>query len=142
MDTETLRIKVPTYKTVIEIDGQDLVLNFRQLKRNERMKIEIDVKKALELLKKDSRTEQEQSLVDRAFEDANNKALDLLESIEGDVSISGEKVTLEGLKKGEFPDYIYTAINAALRSLNEKLHDLKAEAETKNAGQHSGLPNA
>lgn len=141
MDTETLRIKIPTYKTVIEIDGQDLVLNFRQLKRNERMKKEIDAQKALELLRKDSRTEQEQTLVDNAFKDINNKALDLLESIEGNVSISGEVVTLEGLKKGDFPDWIYNAINAALRSLNEKLHNLKVEANSKNEDQHSGLPS-
>jgi hypothetical protein len=142
MDTETLRIKVPTYKTVIEIDGQDLVLNFRQLKRNERMKLQIDGEKIIDLASKENITKEEQEKVKKAYQEMKDISLSLLESISGDVSILGEKVTLQGLKNGDFPDWIYELIENVYKDLVAKLSNLKAEANSKNEGQHSGSQNA
>jgi hypothetical protein len=135
MTEETVKIKIPTIKTVLEIEGKDLVLNFKQLKRNERLKIQIDVDRALELLKKEDKTEEEKEFLKKTLKDGANRSIDCLISVEGEAVIDSEKITLEYIKSGEAPEFLYSAIAQAYEGLNQKLNNLKAEAEQKNAVQ-------
>lgn len=142
MTTETVRVKLPTYKTVIEIEGKDLILSFRQLKRNEKIKLQIDITKAVELLKKEVRTVDEDAFVKKALEDGANRSIELLESVEGSASIGGQEITLDAIKSGELPEYLYSGISAAHQALSEKLNNIKAEAAAKNADLPIGSQSA
>lgn len=142
MTTETVRVKLPTYKTVIEIEGKDLVLSFRQLRRNERVKLQIDITRAVELLKKEARTAEEDAFVKQTLEDGSNRAVELLESVEGSVSIGGQEITLDAIKSGELPEPLYSAISAAHQALSEKLNNIKAEAAAKNVVPPIDSPSA
>jgi hypothetical protein len=137
-----VKVKVPTFKTVIEIDGKDLVLSFRQMKRNERFKIQIDIKRAMELYKKEDKTESEIAFLEKLQKEASERAVELLESVQGDVSIGEQAVTLDAIRAGELPEWFYSILDEAFTELNKRLNNLKAEAEEKNVVLPQGLPNA
>lgn len=138
---ETIKVKVPNHKTIIEINGKELVLSFRQLKRNEKLKIQIDIKRAVELYKKEERTESETAFLEKLQKEGSERSIELLESVEGDVSIGGQAITLDAIKSGELPEWFYSTLDEVFSELNKRLNNLKAEAEQKNADPLIALPS-
>lgn len=131
MTTETIKVKIPTYKTIIEYQGKELVLKFRELKRNEKLKLQVDIERFIEVYKKESKTPEDEAFIKKMLDDGENRCLELLESIEGEVVINDQKITLEAIRAGDLPDSFYTAIKAAYTKLTSELASVKAEAEEK-----------
>lgn len=134
---ETVRVIVPTFDIQIDYKGQVLVLSFRERKKNERLKFQIDINRAIEIHQKEEKTAEEKAFYEKMNKDLENASLDLLEDIkpligEGQICIGGIPLSLESLKQGEFPDSLYLAIKGAFEEHNRKLINIKAEASQKN----------
>lgn len=138
MTTETVRVKVPTFDIQIDYQGQPIVLTFKERKRNERLKFQIDLSRAIELHTKTDRTAEEETFYKKINQDIDSASIDALSDIKGlsgEVVIGGTKLTLEALKGNEFPDALYLAIKAAFEDHNTRLNNIKAEASEKNVVQ-------
>lgn len=131
MTTETIKVKIPTFKTIIEIEGQELTLYFRALKRNEKLKIQADASALVDIIKKEDKTPEETKKIFDFVKEGEQRPFTLLEKVEGEVFIGNELVTLESIKQGDLPEYIYHGIASAFAELSNKQSD-PLKAETKN----------
>ena len=132
---EIVRVKVPTFDVQIDYKGQVIVLSFRERKRNERLKFQLDIARAIELHTKTDRNAEDEAFYRKINQEIDNASIDSLEDIKGlsgQVLIDNIPLSLESLKEGNFPDSLYLAIKEAFEELNRKLNNIKAEASAKN----------